>query len=279
MLDETMAAKVVRDMARVRNAARDGLGETVARQASRLRSGTKTRKSAVTRERIMAAATELMVERGSTDFQMSEVSERCHMSKGSLYYYFADRSALVHAIFDRSVDELVSEVESVVAKAPSATESIFGLVHILAEGVRPGQPLALAMAHVGPRAGDVLPCVEGYLARIVSILTAQFERAKGEGLVRPEVNSQLGAVAIAGAFLAFEYVREDASTPEGADAVRDIFDLVFSGLGTARARALFSPGAGSAGEKDEGAGAAPLAAPAISDHANPADQTNLGKDA
>ena len=264
MANETMAAKVAHDVARVRIAARDGIEETVARQASRLRSSTKTRKSAATRERIMCAATELMVERGSTDFQMSEVSERCHMSKGSLYYYFSDRSALVHAIFDRSVDELAHEVESVVAKAPSATESIFGLVHTLAEGVRPGQPLALAMAHVGPSAGGVLPCVEGYLARIVSILTAQFERAKGEGLVRPDVNSHLGAVAIAGAFLAFEYVHVDASTPEGSDAVRDILDLVFSGMGTERARALFSPGAGA------GAGAAPAASDSAS---------LLGKDA
>lgn len=81
------------------------------RGATRLRSGAKTRKSAATREKIMTAATELMVERGNTDFQMSEVSARCQMSKGALYYYFADKGALVQAIFDASIDDLVNQIE------------------------------------------------------------------------------------------------------------------------------------------------------------------------
>ena len=84
------------------------------------RSGTATPKSAVTREKIMAAAAELMVERGGTDFQMMEVSARCEMSKGSLYYYFADKGELVRAVLDRSVEALVDAVERVVAQAPSA---------------------------------------------------------------------------------------------------------------------------------------------------------------
>ena len=36
----------------------------------------KTAKSAATREKIMAAATQLMVERGGTGFQIGEVSDR-----------------------------------------------------------------------------------------------------------------------------------------------------------------------------------------------------------
>ena len=70
------------------------------------RPGTATPKSAATREKIMAAATSLMAERGSADFQMAEVSARCGMSKGSLYYYFSDRAELVRAVLDRAVDDL-----------------------------------------------------------------------------------------------------------------------------------------------------------------------------
>lgn len=82
------------------------------------RAEARTRKSAVTREKIMEAAAELMVERGGTDFQMMEVSSRCEMSKGSLYYYFADKGELVRAVMDRSVEALVDAVERVVADAP-----------------------------------------------------------------------------------------------------------------------------------------------------------------
>lgn len=172
------------------------------------RQGARTPKSAATREKIMRAAAELMVERGDVEFQMGEVSARCGLSKGSLYYYFADRSALVRAVFDRSVDDLVGEVEAVVASAPSAAASILGLVRALADAVRPGGPLMLAMVNRPERAAGAAAGLveESRLSRVVDILTAQVERAKGEGLVRPEVNGRLAAAAVAGAFLVFEHV-------------------------------------------------------------------------
>ena len=102
LLDKDVTEDIARGIRTVHEAAKGGIETAAARGATRLRSGAKTRKSAATREKIMAAATELMVERGNTDFQMSEVSARCQMSKGALYYYFADKGALVQAIFDAS---------------------------------------------------------------------------------------------------------------------------------------------------------------------------------
>ena len=126
LLDKDVTEDIARGIRTVHEAAKDGIETAAARGATRLRSGAKTRKSAATREKIMAAATELMVERGNTDFQMSEVSARCQMSKGALYYYFADKGALVQAIFDASVDERVDQIVGAVAKASSAMESIEG---------------------------------------------------------------------------------------------------------------------------------------------------------
>lgn len=181
----------------------------------------RTDKGARTREKIMAAAAALMTERGGADFQMAEVSERCGMSKGSLYYYFSDRGALVRAVLDRAVDELVAEVERVVATAPSAADSIRGLMGALASATRPGGPLMLAVAGAGSGAAPV----EGpRLARIVDVLEAQLERAKGEGLVRPGVNARLAAAAVAGAFLVFERVDVRATA-------EDVLDLAFHGVG------------------------------------------------
>ena len=94
------------------------------RAKPRIRSSSKTRKSVMTRDRIMTAASELMVERGNTSFQMSEVSERCHMSKGSLYYYFADKDELIGAIFDESVDDLVELIESLARETDSARDAL-----------------------------------------------------------------------------------------------------------------------------------------------------------
>ena len=203
------------------------------------RAEARTRKSAVTREKIMEAAAELMVERGGTDFQMMEVSSRCEMSKGSLYYYFADKGELVRAVMDRSVEALVDAVERVVADAPSAADSILGLVRALAEALRPGGPLMLAMLGSGTSATGA-PAVEGpRLARVLAILTAQLERAKGEGLVREDAGSRLCAPAVAGAFLVFEHVAPDGA-PESVEALTQrILDLALFGVGTERGRAVF----------------------------------------
>ena len=193
------------------------------------RPGTATPKSAATREKIMAAATSLMAERGSADFQMAEVSARCGMSKGSLYYYFSDRAELV-----RAVDDLVASVERIVSTAPSAADSIAGLLDALAEATRPGGPLMLAVAGAG--AGST-PVEGPRLARIVDVLEAQIERAKVEGLVRPEVNARLAAAAVAGAFLVFERVDVRATA-------EDVLGLALCGIGTNAGRERFA-GAGS----------------------------------
>ena len=195
--------------------------------------GAKTSKSAATRERIMEAATDLMVERGGTGFQIGEVSERCGMSKGALYYYFADKGALVQAIFDRSMEGLVSDVETVVAQAPSARASILGLVEAVAHAVQPGSALTLALAHgLWDVEHEVLPHIKEHMERIIAVLEAQLERAKGEGLVQPGANSHLVAVAIIGAFAIAEYAGEGVDTGEDTEAfVHGVLDVVFHGIG------------------------------------------------
>ena len=230
-----VAADIEKGVRRVRAAKADLAA------AGKLRSETKTRKSTATREKIMLAATELMVEHNGTDFQMSEVSARCNMSKGSLYYYFSDKEALVEAIFDREVDELISRIEAVVANAPSAATSITALANVLSSSLRPRSPLALAVTReLLNSKGPVLPSVEGRLTRIISIFEAQIDRAKAEGLARSEVNSRLGAISITGAFTfaIFENL-PDEKLQDSEEFSRELIQLMISGVGTTKGRAEF----------------------------------------
>lgn len=234
-----VAADTEKDVRKVR-AARDG---AVGAAQDRLRAETKTRKSAATREKIMSAATELMAEHNGTDFQMSEVSVRCQMSKGSLYYYFADKDALVEAIFDCEVDELVASIESVVANAPSSLASIRGLADVLAASMLPKSPLALAVTRelLGAKKA-VLPTVESRLAKIIGIFEAQVDRAKAEGLARADIDSRLCAIAVAGAFTFAIFERPGEGDGAGAgekDAPASdksfsdqLVDLLICGMGT-----------------------------------------------
>lgn len=239
LLDEKTKAELTESLMKAGAQAKTSLEDRVTKQTTRLRSSAKTRKSAATRERIMAAATDLMVERGNTDFQMSEVSLRCNMSKGALYYYFSDKEALVEAIFDRSIDDLVDSVESAVAAASSAVEALVRITHEITKRVSSGSPLALAMTReVFDANNSVLPSVETHFARIISIITAQLERSKIEGVVRQDVDTHLAALAISGAFIVPPLTLESggANGMDAIDTADSLIDIIINGMGTESAK-------------------------------------------
>jgi len=199
LVNEKTAAEIADGVRAAKSAAQSALGEQMERRKQRIKSVSKTRKSRAKRERIMTAASELMVERGNTDFQMSEVSARCHMSKGALYYYFSDKDELVEAVFEASGDELVSAIEEAVSQAASAREALESLFSELARRMRTRSPLVLALTvELSSTGGELFSAVSGQLSRIVRIIGELLERGKGEGFVRQDVDTSLAAVYLCG---------------------------------------------------------------------------------
>lgn len=179
------------------------LPEGVARNHERAKGAVaKTRKSAATRQRIMTAASQIMMERGNTSFQMSEVSARCNMSKGALYYYFSDRDELTSAVFAEVIDETVSAIEDVMGRADTARGALRDLCHEVVQRLKGGSPLALAVTYeFSSSTKDVMPFVSDRFARIIKVISTQIEKAKGEGVVRPDVDPILASVFVVGGFV------------------------------------------------------------------------------
>jgi TetR/AcrR family transcriptional repressor of nem operon len=67
----------------------------------------RTDKGRATRKRVLDAATALVFERGVAATTLDDVRAAANVSKGQLYHYFADKEDLVHAVIDRTVQQVL----------------------------------------------------------------------------------------------------------------------------------------------------------------------------
>lgn len=231
LVSEKTAAEIADGVRAAKSAAQSALGEQMERRKQRIKSVSKTRKSRATRERIMTAASELMMERGNTDFQMSEVSARCHMSKGALYYYFSDKDELVEAVFEAAGDELVSVIEEAVSQAASAHEALEGLFSELFRRMRTKGPLVLVLTvELSGMGSELFSAVSGQLSRIVRIIGELLERGKGEGFVRQDIDTSLAAVCLCGGLVGAT-VASASGVMQGSEATsRSLMELLAYGV-------------------------------------------------
>lgn len=202
-----------------------------------------SRKSQATRARIMQSATEFISERGSTDFQMNEISERCDLSKGALYYYFIDKADLMDAIFDQVIGDLVDSVERAVETTTTPLEAIYQIVITLVQCIRRERPLVFAMVEeLFLPISDVDPCDSSF-SRVIDLLVLNLERARDEGLIKSDFNSKRVANAIAGAciYTALGSVPREGEQPEEVVAVvREFLLTVMVGAATEKGREVIA---------------------------------------
>jgi len=86
--------------------------------------GGLTRKGLQTRQRIVAAAADLILQRGVTGTTLDDVRAEAGVSSSQIYHYFADKEALVHAVVDYRAQTLVEEIHGPML---AAIEGIDGL--------------------------------------------------------------------------------------------------------------------------------------------------------
>jgi AcrR family transcriptional regulator len=67
-----------------------------------------TAKGRATRERIVAATSRLMLDRGVGRTTLADVQAAAQVSSSQLYHYFADKDALVYAVIELQTDEVLT---------------------------------------------------------------------------------------------------------------------------------------------------------------------------
>jgi AcrR family transcriptional regulator len=96
-------------------------------------------------ERMLAAGRELMLERGSEEFTLQEVSERGQVSIGSIYLRFESKDNLVRGVIAEALETLAREEKALFAKltdeCPTLADYVPAYVEGYAEVLRQHAPL------------------------------------------------------------------------------------------------------------------------------------------
>ena len=190
----------------------------------------RTARGRATRERILAAATSLIAERGVAGTSLDDVCERARASKSQLYLYFADRDALLRAVATATCDEVVA----LQADALAACDSLAGIERYMdalvsfqeQRGAHGGCPIGSLASQIGERdEGGRLALVDGFKrweAEIHSGLEAMAARAELRAGTDLELLATQTLAALEGGLLLTQVRRDPQQLRIAADAALEL---------------------------------------------------------
>lgn len=85
-------------------------------------------------ERMLAAGRELMLERGSEEFTLQEVSERGQVSIGSIYLRFESKDNLVRGVIAQALEVLAAEEDALLGRLDRKCRTLAEFVPAYVEG-------------------------------------------------------------------------------------------------------------------------------------------------
>lgn len=143
-----------------------------------------------------------MGKRGLWSTTMEDVAAEAELSKGTLYLYFDNRDALCAALAERTLADLLPDLERAVHAASSGLDRIRAALDFYQSFIT-GHPHLFRMAaswmisgiQCAPDAPDLTEYRQR-LARVIAVVVAAIETGQRDGTVRPELDPRLLAVQL-----------------------------------------------------------------------------------
>ncbi|WP_028264144.1 TetR/AcrR family transcriptional regulator [Atopobium fossor] len=191
----------------------------------------KTAKSMRTRKTILAAAADIISERGRVEFQMTEVAQRCNITKGALYYYFADHDMIVDEVLDDAFAGFLELLSQAAEKGDGSFESLRNLCLVFCESLYDSPTIAIALADDIAESDALVRDPNSRFALTSKIIQTALEKGKETGSVRADLNSQLTADCLVGSFFfAARSVAEQSDSVHVSDFARRVVNVVTYGI-------------------------------------------------
>jgi AcrR family transcriptional regulator len=158
-----------------------------------------TAKGRATRERILEAAAELVVEKGAAGMSLDDVRARTGASRSQLYHYFEDRDDLVRAVIDVTTNAVLGRqgelLEHLDSWAGIDRWFDFMVEHQIEQQARGGCPIGSLAGQLAEQDPDARAAIAAGLDRWEAHIRAGLTRMQARGKLRNDTDPNALATA------------------------------------------------------------------------------------
>jgi TetR/AcrR family fatty acid metabolism transcriptional regulator len=206
---------------------------------------TQSKRSARTRERILAAATEVFARSGFHGARVADIAEHAGIAYGLVYHYFHNKDDILAAIFAERWAQYVSYLNEVRRTPLSFRERMGRLVHFWVEVYRREPDLMTIMINEISRSYEFLESHDiGTVMVAFDAIEGMIREARDNGEVGSQIDPQLAAYVVFGAaeMVLTGYVMGTLRRQDPSAFARDeeqMLALLLTGLSAQNGQSLF----------------------------------------
>jgi TetR/AcrR family transcriptional regulator, fatty acid metabolism regulator protein len=159
----------------------------------------RTRRSARTRERILAAATEVFARRGFHGARVADIAEQAGIAYGLVYHHFRNKDEILAAIFSERWSIYVRYIDDMAGSQQSFREQVAHLVHFWVETWQQEPHLMTVMINEISRSYEFIDSHDvGAVLVAFDAVERLIVRAQQRGEVRAGLDAKLVTYAVLG---------------------------------------------------------------------------------
>lgn len=154
------------------------------------------------RDQILEAASEVFVERGFHKARMDDIAKKSNLSKGSLYWYFKNKDAIVIELFNRIFSREVHELESLAQPSSPATDRLLAYTDKVIEDINrltKFAPIAYEFLSLAFRSKYLQDAFKDYLKEHMDILVPIIQQGIESGEFR-NIDPENAAITVGAIF-------------------------------------------------------------------------------
>ncbi len=201
---------------------------TVARRLKTARTINNSRNLGDKRAAILRAATQVFARNGYFNSKVADIAAAAGVADGTVYLYFKSKEDILHSIFDRNMEDAISEGRRQLATVSGAEEKLRRIALLHLERLGADRDLAIVF-QVELRGSTKF--MEAFsaagLAEYLGLIRETFEEGQRTGVFRPELNAKVVAKILFGALdeMATNWIlsKRRYKLEPMADQVLDIF--------------------------------------------------------